>query len=237
MKAVLLSAGFGTRLRPITNSTPKCLVKINGRPLLDIWLESLTNAGITDILINSHYLAEQVEQFVRHSVYKDRVTLVHEPDLLGTLGTLKANKNFWRGENVLVAHADNLCLCDWQLFFQRFINRPASCIGTMMLFDTDTPSSCGIVELDKHLRVTAFHEKVDNPPSNLANAAVYLFDDSLLSIIEPLQENESDISLDLIPKLVNKLNIWKTTGYLRDIGTIESLKIASQEVLTLEKPF
>ena len=67
MKALLLAAGFGTRLRPITDSIPKCLVDINGRPLLEIWIELLVNAGVNDILVNTHYLSDQVNFFVNNS--------------------------------------------------------------------------------------------------------------------------------------------------------------------------
>ena len=64
MRAILLAAGLGTRLRPITDTIPKCLVPINGKPLIDYWLEQLTKAGIEKFLINTHYLHEQVESYI-----------------------------------------------------------------------------------------------------------------------------------------------------------------------------
>ena len=73
MKALLLSAGLGTRLRPITNYVPKCLVPINGKPLLEYWLDNLSKAGIKEFLINISYLSEQVKQFVEKSIYKDKL--------------------------------------------------------------------------------------------------------------------------------------------------------------------
>jgi len=222
-KAILLSAGFGKRLRPITNTTPKCLVAINGKPLLQLWLEELSAAGFSEFLINTHYLSEQVVDFVNNSVFKKAITLVHEPELLGTLGTLKANQAFWENNNVLIAHADNLCLCDWSQFINAFITRPVDCHATMMLFETDTPKSCGIVDLDEKQRVITFHEKVSNPPSNLANGAIYLFDDSLNSKIEKVNESGTDISINLIPSYIGQMNSWLTDGYLRDIGSLNSL--------------
>ena len=65
MRAILLAAGLGTRLRPITDKIPKCLVPINGKPLIDYWLEQLTKAGIEKFLINTHYLHEKVEFIYR----------------------------------------------------------------------------------------------------------------------------------------------------------------------------
>lgn len=229
-KAILLSAGFGTRLRPLTNTLPKCLVPINGKPLLQIWLEQLTENGIEEFLINSHYLSEQVHDFIENSVFKNHVTIFHEPELLGTLGTLKSTLGFWKDESVLVAHADNLCLCSWQKFQQRFFSKSDDALGTMMVFNTDTPKSCGIIEYNDSGLVTAFHEKVEKPPSNLANAAIYLFDSRVSQLIAQSTLPESDISLDLIPKLLDKLNFWQTDGYLRDIGSLESLAKAESDI-------
>ena len=78
MKAILLCAGKGLRLRPYTNNIPKCLMPIKGKPLLEIWLEKLFSAGITNILINAHYLSDQVDNFINHSKYKKSITVVHE---------------------------------------------------------------------------------------------------------------------------------------------------------------
>ena len=67
MRALLLAAGLGTRLRPITDKIPKCLVPIQGRPLLEIWLDKLCEVGVQEFLVNTHYLAAQVEEFISNS--------------------------------------------------------------------------------------------------------------------------------------------------------------------------
>ena len=74
MKALLLAAGFGTRLRPLTNTTPKCLVTIKDKALLGIWLERLSQAGIEAFLINTHHLSDQVETYIEGSPYSEPVT-------------------------------------------------------------------------------------------------------------------------------------------------------------------
>ena len=76
----------------------------------------------------------------------------------------------------MLIHTDNYCLADFSVFERAHNNRPLGCLMTMMTFRTDTPSSCGIVEVDENGVVIGFHEKVENPPSNRANAAVYAFD-------------------------------------------------------------
>ena len=94
MRAILLAAGLGTRLRPITDTIPKCLVLIHGKPLLQIWLEKLTEVGIGPFLINTHYLHKQVEKFIEESEFSEQVELVYEEKLLGTAGTLSKNIDF-----------------------------------------------------------------------------------------------------------------------------------------------
>ncbi len=107
MRALLLAAGLGTRLRPLTSTLPKCLAPIQGEPLLGIWLRRLTQAGISPFLINTHYRAGQVRDFIADSPYSPQVTLVYEPVLAGTAGTLHANLDFFQGQDGLLLHADN----------------------------------------------------------------------------------------------------------------------------------
>ena len=112
MRALLLAAGLGARLRPVTDKIPKCLVPINGKPLIDYWFEQLFKHGVERILVNTHYHAEQVINHIESSKYKDWIDVVHEEILLNTGGTLLKNKNYFRDEPFLLAHADNLCVCD-----------------------------------------------------------------------------------------------------------------------------
>ena len=99
MRVMLLSAGFGTRLRPLTDNMPKCLVPIKGQPLLQIWLERLSSIGLGPFLINTHYLADKVSSFITTSQFCDQVTLFHEKNLLGTAGTLMVNLDFFQGKD------------------------------------------------------------------------------------------------------------------------------------------
>src|SRR5437868_15251515 len=88
LKAFLLAAGHGTRLRPLTDGIPKCLVPIRGVPMLQIWLELCHLYGIDRVLINLHAHADQVRAFLRHRHYGPPVEVVEEPELLGRAGTL-----------------------------------------------------------------------------------------------------------------------------------------------------
>ncbi len=222
MKALLLGAGLGTRLRPLTQSIPKCLVPIGGKPLLEYWLEHLSDVGVDEFLINTHYLHEQVEEFIDKSIYKERVTLVYEEELLNTAGTLLANRDFFADESFMLVHADNLCFCDFNAFINSHTNRADICEITMMLFSSDTPKNCGIVELDAQGIVENFHEKVAHPPSNLANGAVYICEPSIFKFLESLGRKKLDFSKDVLPAYMGKINTYLNSIYHRDIGTPES---------------
>jgi len=231
MRALLLAAGLGTRLRPLTDTLPKCLVPVHGRPLLSYWLELLFAGGIERVLINTHWLGDRVRQFVEQSPWRSRVDLVDELDLLGTGGTVLANRDWFGPGPFLVAHADNLTELDVGGLIAAHANRPAGCVMTMLTFRTDDPSSCGILELDRQNVVQAFHEKVANPPGNLANAAVYVFEPDIVAALVRLGRPKIDLSTEVIPSYLGKILAVETKGYHRDIGTAESLLRANSEYM------
>lgn len=229
MRALLLAAGLGTRLRPITNYLPKCLVPIHGRPLLDYWLETLVNGGVSEILINTHYLAPLVIEFLKRSEWSQCVTVVHEERLLGTGGTILKNRAFFKNEPFLVAHADNLTIFDMPAFVTHHNSRPMGAELTMMVFKTLDPQSCGIVEIDEYDVVQAFHEKVSSPPGNLANAAVYLLEPFVVNMMASIGKEQTDFSTGVIPHLLGKMLTYSNTCYHRDIGTLTSWIEANQD--------
>lgn len=238
MKALLLAAGLGTRLRPITERMPKCLVPIHGKPLLDYWFELLLSpvSPVERLLVNTSYLAEQVERHVALSPWRDRVDLVHETALLGTGGTVLANRDYFGGAPFMVVHADNLSSFDPAAFVARHQNRPAGTEITMMTFATDRPQTCGIVALDKAGVVRAFHEKVANPPGNLANGAVYIFEPTVLDFIARLGKPVIDISTEVLPAFIDRISTFHNATYHRDIGSVESLALAEAEFSALSVP-
>jgi mannose-1-phosphate guanylyltransferase len=231
MRALLLAAGLGTRLRPLTDRTPKCLVPIRGKPLLAYWFDLLLTGGIEKVLVNTHHLPEAVRVFVAQSRWRDRITLVHEDRLLGTGGTVLRNKGFFEGKPFLVAHADNLTWFDVEAFLRRHEQRPTATVITMMTFRADTPQSCGVVEEDNRGIVIAFHEKVPNPPGNRANAAVYIFEPEILEFLGGLGKDFIDLSTEVIPHFLGRICTFPNSTYHCDIGTPDSLRKAEREFL------
>lgn len=228
MRALLLAAGLGTRLRPITDHIPKCLVPIHGQPLLAYWLDMLLKNGIERVLVNTHYLPDAVRMFVVQSTWYESIDLVHEESLLGTGGTVLRNQHYFSGP-FIVAHADNLTRFDVRAFINSHLNRSGGIEITMMTFDTDAPRSCGIVEVDTNGVVVGFHEKVANPPGNHANAAVYILEPSVLDFLASLRKEVIDISTEVLPHYLGRIQAFHNFDYHRDIGTPESLALAEQE--------
>ena len=233
MRAILLAAGLGTRLRPITNKIPKCLVPINGKPLIDYWLEQLTEAGIEKFLINTHYLHKQVESYIEQSKFAGMVDLVYEKELLLTGGTIIANKGFLSDEPFMLVHADNLSICNYKDFISAHKNRPANTEITMMTFTTDDPKSCGVVKIDNSGIIQEFHEKVQNPPSTTANGAVYIVESSVISYMERLKKVKVDFSVDVLPYYMGRIFTYYNSLYHRDIGNIRSYELAQIETNSL----
>jgi mannose-1-phosphate guanylyltransferase len=129
----------------------------------------------------------------------------------------------------MLAHADNLTDFDVAGLISAHRMRPSGHLMTMLGFRTDTPRSCGILELDDRNTVVAFHEKVEHPPGNLANGAVYVLEPEVVDVIAGLLSPVVDLSTAIIPKFLGRILCVETDGYHRDIGTLESLRRASAE--------
>ena len=226
LKALLLCAGFGTRLRPLTLEEPKCLMKITGTPLLGLWLRKLEKCGFNEVLINTHYLSEKVNDYLKKMPKNNKIKIktTYEEKLLGTAATLMENKNFFKDSTGFLIHGDNLTNFKLSELLNAHKNRESNCLLTMLTFNSRNPSHCGIVETDENGILKDFHEKVKNPPSNRANAAVYTFDYELIEFLSSLSIQKVDFSKDIIPKLIGRIQAYHTNDFFIDIGTKESLE-------------
>jgi mannose-1-phosphate guanylyltransferase len=231
VRALLLAAGFGKRLQPLTDQWPKCLMPIGGRPLLEYWLQMLLISGIRDVLVNTHFHADKVSGFLARADLLGWVRSVHERELLGTAGTLRNNLDFFRDQITLLIHADNWCQCNFSDFINYHVERrPADCLITMMTFDSDDPRNCGIVETDNQGVVIAYHEKTLDPPSNRANAAVYLLQPEVLEWLA-VNSDVTDFSTEVLPQFVGRIATWHNDVIHRDIGTLQALRAAQLDPL------
>ncbi len=227
-RALLLAGGLGTRLRPLTDTIPKCLIPIDDRSLLDFWLESLAEAGIPEARINTHAHAERVRKFIGSVNARGRIRLVesYEPELLGSAGTIAANADLADdADDVVIIYSDNLSDVDLRalLAFHRRHDDPM----TMVLFRAPNPRACGIAELDAQGRVVSFVEKPEQPASDLANAGLYVVDAAAYREIAAMRA--FDLGFDVLPRFVGRMRGWPWGGYHRDIGTREALDLARRD--------
>jgi mannose-1-phosphate guanylyltransferase len=226
VRAFLLAAGVGSRLRPLTDAIPKCMLVFDGRPLLDIWLGEFDRAGVDEVLVNLHHLPDVVRRHLAARDTPPAVRTFYEPELLGSAGTLAANREWVQGEELFLAcYADNLT--DFDLRSLVDAHRVHDTIATLAVFHSEQPSAGGVVELDANGTVTGFAEKPAEPVSDLTNAGMYAFHPSVLDEIDGVRP--SDIGYDLLPRLVGRARAVPVPGYFRDIGTAGAYRRARQE--------
>jgi mannose-1-phosphate guanylyltransferase len=236
MKAFLLVAGRGERLRPLTDTVPKCLLPINGTPLLQIWLEHLERSGIDEVLINTHWLHEQVQDFVEQWLANHtqmKIILYHEPTLLGSAGTLLANRQ-WAGQGpFFIIYGDNLTLFDLQkmLAFHRKNRHPL----TIRIYKRANPRRAGIVCLDENNIVIDFEEKPQKPKSDLGAGGIYIADYRIFDFFPKPREGRMsdilDLSYHVLPKMAGKMKAYDSGEFSMDIGTPDSLAKAQKKWL------
>lgn len=226
MRAFLLAAGYGLRLRPLTDQTPKCLIKIGGVPLLGIWLEKLAEAGVTEVLVNTHYRADQVNEYINSRTWPLDIAVQYERELLGSAGTLRRWRFLMEDEEFFLAcNADGLTEFPLaNLIREHEAHRPDA---TIAVFLSDNPSAGGVVEVGADRIVTGFAEKPENPNSSLVNAGMYAFSPAVLKEIP--RELPADIGRDLLPLLIGRMRAVPVRGIYRDIGTYEDYRLAQEE--------
>ncbi len=226
-RTLLLAAGLGTRLRPLTYKTPKCLVNIAGNTLLDHWLTHLSEIGCESALVNTHYKSNLVEEHLSTKKYNNmNVTTSYEKELLGTAGTLIANKDFFSGVTGVLMHCDNISKVNLEGLLKAHHERNRNCILTMLTFTTKKPEMAGIITTDNSSVMTNFFEKVSNPPGDCANGAVYVFDSVFLDWLLTNHSKAVDFSLEVLPYLLNRVQTWHTNEIYIDIGTPATLEEA-----------
>lgn len=223
MKAFLLAAGNGTRLRPLTEEIPKCLVPIQGVPLLEIWLEVCRRSGINQVLINLHAHADAVRKVLQRGSKGVQVRLVEEPILLGSAGTLLANRDWVANEpSFWVLYADVLTNADLDEMLT--FHAGHSGIVTLGAYKVNDPARCGVVTFDAHQVVRGFEEKPAHPQSNWAFSGLLIARPAMLDAIP--EQAPADLGFDVLPRLVGRMSVYPISNYLLDIGTIETYRLA-----------
>lgn len=198
---MLLAAGLGTRLRPLTNSIPKCMVPVAAKPVLQHNVEWLRSWGVVDLVVNLHVHPEAVtDYFGDGGVFGVNIRYSYEPELLGTAGSLAPVQQFFGDEPFWVVYADNLINCDLSRLFRLHVTKQATL--TMALFWRDDVSASGVVGLEDDGRIVTFREKPSPQQvlSHWVNAGLLLCEPGVLQFIPA--EHPSDFGHDVLPALL-----------------------------------
>lgn len=218
MKAFLLAAGNGTRLRPLTDTVPKCLLPIQGKPLLGIWLDLCRAHGVGEVLINAHAHSAAVKKYAAENHRGLSIRVFEEKTLLGSAGTLRENREWAAGDSEFwILYGDVLTCANLtrMLEIHHRLRQPA----TIGVYEVGNPTECGIVTPDANGIVSEFMEKPAHPRSNLAFAGLMIATPEIFEMIPP--ESPADIGFHVLPKLVGKMAAYSIPEYLVDIGTPE----------------
>jgi len=219
VRAFLLAGGHGVRLRPITDTLPKCLVPIQGVPLLSIWLRLCKSVGIDEVLINVHAHATAVFEFLERNPNGVTVRVAAEAQLLGSAGTLRVNRDWVASDDFFwVFYADVLNLADFAGMLR--LHRQRTPVATLGLYQVRDPRRCGIVKMDENSVIHEFVEKPENPASNLAFSGLMIGTPELLDVIP--ENIPADIGFHVLPKLTGRMLGFHIHDYLIDIGTMEN---------------
>ena len=223
IKAMIMSAGVGSRLEPLTKFVPKPLVPIANKPVMDILFDNLLSIGIKDVVCNTYYLADKIINRYENNSHGLNFNYIKEETLSGTAGGVKKCQFFFeKGDTFVVLSADGLSNADIEKGIE--IHRQSGAIATIGVkkIAMEEVPHFGVVVTDSNGFITEFQEKpsIEEAKSNLINTGIYIFD---YKIFEYIPENTFyDFAKNVFPKLLSEhaINTFMVNEYWSDIGTI-----------------
>ena len=230
---ILLVGGFGTRLMPLTRHTPKPMLPVAGLPVTQHQLAMARNAGITTVVLATSYLSEVfIPYFGDGSKFGMKLLYAVEKEPLGTGGAIRnAADLLGRDESIVIFNGD--VLSSHNLRGQIDFHDKNGADVTLHLTQVDDARAYGCVPMDSNGRVTAFLEKMENPPTNTINAGCYVFSPSVIDEIAP--NTVVSIERETFPHLVSsgkKVFGYLDQSYWLDIGTPKALMQGSRDLVS-----
>jgi mannose-1-phosphate guanylyltransferase len=233
---MLLAAGLGTRLRPLTYEVPKPMVPVLGIPVMEHILRLLARHGLDDVIANLHYFPEQIEgRFGDGSQWGIKLRYSFEEELLGTAGGVRNVRDHFGGETFLIISGDALTDVDLTALLRR--HKEAGGIGTLALKRVDDPSQLGVVILAEDGRVQGFQEKPDPAEalSDLGNCGIYVFEPEIFDYFP--EPDFVDWAQDVFPALLEQdvpFYGHEIADYWNDIGNIKEFRQGNFDALSGE---
>ncbi len=233
IKAMVMAAGMGSRLEPITLRFPKPLIPVMNMPLMDIILSQLHSIGVNEVISNTYYLADQIIDRYTNNKLGIKFSSIKETELSGTAGGVKKCQFFFdEGEDFVVMSGDILTTADIKKGIE--IHKKSGAIATIGVKQVphEQVSHFGVVVTDENGFITEFQEKpaLEEAKSNLINTGIYIFN---YKIFDYIPENTFyDFAKNVFPKLLEEgqINTFEVKEYWNDIGTIGQYKQSIQDV-------
>jgi len=226
-KAVILAGGYGTRLRPLTFNTPKAIIPLVNKPVIDYILDYLTGHGLKEIVITTNYLREQTMNYLS-SRKELKLSYPEEPSPLGTAGSVK---NAGITDTTVIIQGDNITEIDIGKVMR--FHKAHEGLVTIALLPVPNPSLYGIAEIESTGRIINFKEKPapDACFSNLANTGLYIIEPEAMRYVP--DGKAFDFARDLFPILVAKKEVYGCVvdGFWTDVGNLKGYMEASRWIL------
>lgn len=234
VKAMVMAAGVGSRLDPLTQNVPKPLVPVANRPVMDILLERLKEVSVTDVIANTHYLSDKIVEHYKINNLGINFDYVREEKLSGTAGGVKKCQFFFNeGEDFFVLSADGLTNADLEFAMESHKKSGAiASIGVKKIAMEEIPNF-GVVVTDKQGFISQFQEKpsIEEAKSDCINTGIYVFNYEIFNYIP--ENTFYDFAKNVFPDLLEKgvkINTFKVEGYWSDIGTLQQYVQSTQDL-------
>jgi len=233
VKAILLAAGLGTRLRPLTYELPKPMVPILGRPVMEHIMRLMAQHGFDDVVANLHYFPDLIRDYFGDGSRQGiRLVYSYEEELLGTAGGVRNVRDHFGGETFLVISGDALTDIDLTAFWKR--HKEAGGIATLALKQVDDPSQLGVVIVDDDGRIQGFQEKPapGEELSNLGSCGIYMFEPEIFDYFP--DEEFVDWANDVYPALLDQdVSFYghEIAEYWNDVGSFEEYRQGNFDAL------
>ena len=230
MRAMVLAAGLGTRLRPLTYEITKPMVPVLDRPVMEHILDLLDRHGFREVIANLHYFPDTIREF-----FGERLSYHHEPELLGTAGGVRACAEFFGDEAFVVISGDALTDIDLGAFAAR--HRAAGGIATLAVKEVADTREYGVVLHDRDGRITGFQEKPapEEALSRLGNCGIYIFEPEIFDYFPP--RDFVDWAQDVFPTLLENdvpFHVHEIHDYWNDVGSLAELRQGTFDALAGE---
>ncbi|HEY5262132.1 MAG TPA: sugar phosphate nucleotidyltransferase, partial [Solirubrobacteraceae bacterium] len=230
MRAMVLAAGLGTRLRPLTNEITKPMVPVLDRPVMAHIVDLLDTHGFDQVIANLHYFPDSIEAY-----FGERLSYRFEPELLGTAGGVRACADFFGADTFVVISGDALTDIDLGAFVAR--HREAKGIATLAVKKVTDTREYGVVLHDREGRITGFQEKPspDEALSDLGNCGIYMFEPGIFDYFP--ERPFVDWANDVFPTLLENdipFHIHEVREYWNDVGSLAELRQGTFDALAGE---